>query len=291
MSNAETVQRYFDSWNRHDASGLVATFAAGGTYQDPTTEGPLAGDAIGENAAALWSAFPDVTFELKSHVDDGNGLLAAQWVMRGTNTGSFRGLPPTGRSVVVPGADFIRVDDEGIRSVEGYFNAGEVPRQLGMQIVVQPNQIGPFTFGVASRVSADRVGAPGAFSITSLHAASDEDVENVRNVSREIAMQMRELEGFMGLVTATIGDRMLTITAWEGKEHPLQTMRVPAHQKAARGFFGNDYAAGGWVSVWTPEHQGSVWSRCRQCGRMTDTGAESGRCECGASLPDPRPHW
>ena len=32
MSNAGTVQRNFDSWNRHDATALVATFARGSVW-------------------------------------------------------------------------------------------------------------------------------------------------------------------------------------------------------------------------------------------------------------------
>ena len=33
--------------------------------------------------------------------------MAAQWVMRGTNSGSLKGNPPTERAVSLPGADFI----------------------------------------------------------------------------------------------------------------------------------------------------------------------------------------
>jgi ketosteroid isomerase-like protein len=53
LDREQIVQRYFDAWNAHDAAGIVATFADGGTYADPTTTGPLAGTAIGENAATV----------------------------------------------------------------------------------------------------------------------------------------------------------------------------------------------------------------------------------------------
>jgi hypothetical protein len=59
----EVFQRYTDAWNRHDAPGIVATFAEGGTYTDPTTAGPLAGAAIAGYAQSLWDAFPDLSFE------------------------------------------------------------------------------------------------------------------------------------------------------------------------------------------------------------------------------------
>lgn len=59
MSMADTVQRYFDAWNAHDADAIVATFADRGTYEDPSTAGALSGADIGANAAALWAAFPE----------------------------------------------------------------------------------------------------------------------------------------------------------------------------------------------------------------------------------------
>ena len=41
--------------------------------------------------------------------------------------------------------------DGRIRSVEGYFDSRAVPEQLGLQVVVQPKAIGPFTFGTSVR--------------------------------------------------------------------------------------------------------------------------------------------
>lgn len=291
MEREGFVQRYFDAWNAHDADAIVATFAPGGTYEDPATDGPLEGAAIGENAAGLWAAFPDLRFETGTHAHDGDGLFAAQWTMLGTNSAPFAGLPPTGRSVVLPGADFIRVGEKGIESVRGYFSAGAIPEQLGMQVIVQPDQVGPFTFGLSTRVATDKAGQPGAFSITSLRTRSPEDDEAVAELGREIAMQMTDLEGFMGLVLVSVAGRKLTISAWEKPEHPKQLMRVPAHRKSARGFFGTDYADGGFVSVWTPEHIGAMWARCGECGAMVDTGGDSGACECGAALPEAPPYW
>jgi steroid delta-isomerase-like uncharacterized protein len=291
VDHAEIVQAYFDAWNAHDADAIVATFAKGGTYQDPTTAGPLQGDAIGANAAVLWTAFPDVSFELLSHAAGEGGLSSAQWRMVGTNTGSFMGLPPSGRSVVLDGADFIRVGPGGIQSVEGYFSPGAVPQQIGMQVIVQPSEAGPFTFGNAVRVGGDIEGAPGAFSITSLKPRNAEEVEQVRELSRQVASQMKQLKGFMGWVGATVGDRMVTITAWSSPEDSKQVMRLDPHRQGTKGFFGTELADGGWVSVWTPEHIRPVWARCDACGTMANTSTEGGTCSCGATLPPARVYW
>src|SRR5262245_58927253 len=106
----EIAQRYFYAWNRHDAAAIVATFAETGTYADPVTPGPLAGAAIGAYAQGLWDAFPNLSFEIVSVTENASGRVSAEWLMKGTNTGPFSGLPPTVVAVAVPGADFIRVD-------------------------------------------------------------------------------------------------------------------------------------------------------------------------------------
>ena len=51
--------------------------------------------------------------------------------MRGTNTGPFGALPPTGRVIELAGADFLTTDHGKLRSVAGYFDCGAIPRQLG----------------------------------------------------------------------------------------------------------------------------------------------------------------
>jgi steroid delta-isomerase-like uncharacterized protein len=291
MDRAKLVEAYFDAWNAHEADAIVATFAPSGTYSDPTTPGPLEGAAIGHNAAALWAAFPDVKFEITSHLSDETGLFSAQWTMTGSNSGSFAGLPPTGRSVVLRGADFIRVGAAGIERVEGYFSPGAIPHQLGMQVVVQPSEVGPFQFGTAVRVRGDIHGEPGAFSITSLKPKNAEDVERVRELSRATAAQMTQLDGFMGWVGATIGDRMLTITAWSSPEDSKQVMRLDPHRQGTKGFFGTDVADGGWVSVWTPLRIGPMYARCSTCGAMTSSVMETAACVCGAELPSTRHYW
>ena len=76
--------------------------------------------------------------------------------MKGTNTASFNGLPPTNLPVALPGADFIRVEGDRILSVQGYFDGGAVPRQLGLDVIVQPKSIGPFSFGISTRATTGK---------------------------------------------------------------------------------------------------------------------------------------
>jgi steroid delta-isomerase-like uncharacterized protein len=131
MDCLDAVTRYFDAWNDHDPHGIVRAFAAGGTYGDSTTPA-ISGDAIGAYAARLWSAFPDLSFEVVSIAEAGAVRTVAEWVMRGTNTGPFQGLPPTGRPIVLSGVDVIEIGADGITAVRAYFDTRAIPEHLGL---------------------------------------------------------------------------------------------------------------------------------------------------------------
>ena len=136
----QLAERYFDAWNRRDANAIVAVFAEGGTYTDPATQGPLMGTAIGAYASRLWASFPDLSFEIASLVE-ADGAIAAEWVMKGTNLGPWNGLPPTGASDTLSGAD----------------------------VIVQPRTLGPFEFGVSTRITSGKTATPAAFKIGRAH--------------------------------------------------------------------------------------------------------------------------
>ena len=89
----DIAHKYFDGWNRRDANSVLETMAPGGTYSDPQTGGPLSGEPFREYMNRLFMSFPDVSFEIASDGLLAPDLVAAQWIMRGTNTGSMMGLP------------------------------------------------------------------------------------------------------------------------------------------------------------------------------------------------------
>jgi len=270
---------------------VLATLTPDGTYADPGTGGPIRGDALVGYMNGLFAAFPDVSFEVTSIGMAGPDLVAAQWIMRGTNAGPMNNLPPTGRSVELHGADFIRVRDGRIRSVDGYFDSRVLPEQLGLQVVVQPNAIGPFAFGISTRTWVGSMARPGAISITALQTQNRADEQAIREHSREIATEMLGMKGFIGWLGATVGNRMMTITAWETPQDPEQLTMGGQHSVAMQKFFGSELGAGGYTSVYVPRRINSMWMRCSTCGKMMDHAARTGVCTCGAALPDHMAYW
>ena len=242
-------------------------------------------------AEGLWQAFPDLHFDIVGVAQTGEDTAAAEWVMHGTNHGPFRGLPPTGKAVTVPGADFIVVAGDKVKSVKGYFDTRAVPAQLGLQVVVQPQAIGPFAFGTSVSVRSGRPMHPGAFAVTKLEVRGEAEIDQVRQYSRQVATDMLGMDGFIGFVGATVGPAMMTTTAWETPEQVAQIGETAAHREAMGKFFGPELAAEGWTSVWVPHHINPLMLRCDACGKMQHTTDGQTRCSCGATLREAKPYW
>jgi len=291
MSNIDAAKAYIAAWNARDPDAVVATLTSEGTYEDPGTGGPIGGDALKGYIGGLLAAFPDLSFELASIADAGPSTVAFQWIMRGTNSGSLNGLPPTNKPIEVPGADFCEVENGKLKSVRGYFDGGAVPRQIGLDIVVQPSEIGPFRFGTSVAVQTGKMQAPEAFSITSLEALNDETAEIVREGSRAALVDMMGMDGFIGATTAKVGLRMVTISAWDDADAPRQVMREGAHAEAMKGMLDGSLAKAGFTSVYVKARVNPYLLRCEACGKMRREPAPGADCDCGAKLPDRLPYW
>ena len=157
MSLTDALDRYFAGWNDHDPTAVVAALVEKGTFEDPTTPAPRSGHALAEYVAELVVGFPDVRFDLISVAASGKTTAAVQWVMHGTNTGPGPGGAATGRTIALPGADFIDYDPvaDRLSKVVGYFDTAILLRQLGLQAHISPADVpGRVAFGLASRVTA-----------------------------------------------------------------------------------------------------------------------------------------
>lgn len=288
MKPIDIAQHYFDAWNQRDPAAIVATFAEGGTYSDPTVPA-LTGSALATYTSGLFAAFPDLSFEIVSAAQTGDHAIAAQWMMRGTNTGPLAGGPPTGKAVALPGADFITVDGDKIRSVQGYFDQKTFLEQLGLQVIAQPYSLGPFSFGTGATMQVGKHTKPGAFSLTSIRVRSDE-VQQLNEYGTRVLGEMAQMPGFISFAGLLANNCGYTITAWEDAESASQMLRANAHREAMKVFLGSDFAEGGMTSVWIPHHINALWVRCTACGRMSDYDRDEGKCQCGQELPH-LPYW
>jgi steroid delta-isomerase-like uncharacterized protein len=126
------VRQYLDACKPATLDAYVATYAADGTYSDPGTPQPLSGGGIKAYMGGLFAAFPDTVFETLAVDVVSENLVAWRWVMHGTNTGSFAGMPATGRQVHLPGCEFIEVRNKKIQRVDGYFDRMTMLGHMGL---------------------------------------------------------------------------------------------------------------------------------------------------------------
>jgi steroid delta-isomerase-like uncharacterized protein len=257
MTLDAALQHYFDAWNAHDGAAVVASLADGGTYEDPTTGGPLAGDALAANVDGLAVGFPDVRFEIVSCVPTSDSTAAAQWVMHGTNTGPTPGGPPTGGTIALPGADFIDYDSgaDRLSKVVGYFDTATMLTQLGLQAHVTPADMPGVSFGYGVRIDSGRQAVPGAFSVTWIEIDPEFDAHLRDSTLAILFEQLGKEAGYLGSFLAAVGLRHYTFTAWTSPEAAKAALRGGAHADAMRDArkdgFGAD--ARGVTSIWSPE--------------------------------------
>jgi steroid delta-isomerase-like uncharacterized protein len=281
MNGVDAARRYVAGWNARDTGRLADSFLPGGTYEDPNTGGPIGTGPLGQYAAGLWTAFPDLGFEEVDYQTTADGEILFRWVMRGTNRGSLRGLPPTGATIAVPGVDLIKAGEGGVARVQGYFDRQTLMQQLGVQVAIQPHAAGPVRFGVCTSVKSDNPAPPAAVTLTMIEARSDEEVQQIRDVSRRIMLQLPGMPGFLSFQGAVIGRRLTTVTLWESPEAQRQVMREANHKQASQDMFCGALGAAFHASSWTLERQGELWIRCPACGELRD-GRTQGACRCAA---------
>lgn len=126
-----------DAYNRHDVEALIAHHTDDVVWTEPTLPTPAHGKA--EVAAALrdtFTAFPDLQvprdgFRLYPDVEDQSAVVT--WTLVGTMTGPLQnGVPATGRTVRMSGANLARFRDGLISEYSFYYDSLAMMQQLGL---------------------------------------------------------------------------------------------------------------------------------------------------------------
>jgi steroid delta-isomerase-like uncharacterized protein len=102
---------------------LLDSLIAGSYAEHNPAPGQAPGaEGVRAKIQGLRAAFPDLHFTLEELVGEG-ATVAARYHWEGTHRGSFLGIAPTGRRLLVRGMDFYRF--EGGRIVEHWDNVDE----------------------------------------------------------------------------------------------------------------------------------------------------------------------
>ena len=118
--NKELSRRFTALFNTDDPAALAAAIGEV-TTADVELRAGSAGEVRGrrqfQQVIEAWrAAFPDVRSTVEEQVAEGDRVVT-RWTARGTHTGDFQGMVPTGRSFTLTGITIERVVDGRIAEV------------------------------------------------------------------------------------------------------------------------------------------------------------------------------
>jgi steroid delta-isomerase-like uncharacterized protein len=107
--NKSVVRRFFDEGLSPGNMSVLEQLLAGDFKLNGAPPG-LSPDAEGFKIliGMFRSAFPDYRDSVDDLIAEGDHV-AVRWTLRGTHTGEFQGIPPTGKTVTVAGTSLFRV--------------------------------------------------------------------------------------------------------------------------------------------------------------------------------------
>ena len=135
--NKALVQQLIHLQESGDLNTVDQILAPNWVNHDPSMP-PLQGyEGFKQLTMLFRSAFPGFHTEIEDMLAEGD-KVAARFRLRGTNTGSFQGMPPTGKAVDVTGTGIFRVVDGKVTDNWVNFDALGLMQQLG--VVPAPGQ-------------------------------------------------------------------------------------------------------------------------------------------------------
>ncbi|MEU6553223.1 flavin reductase [Streptomyces sp. NPDC046915] len=136
-------------------------------------------DQLKDSIRAVREAFPDLHTDIEDVVEDGD-RLAIRWRSTGRHTGTFLGVPPTGRPVEVSGATFARFDGAAVAEEWVTFDSRQLLEALGIITTAQRAAVDPdlvrgvhrkFITGVTV-VTTDDDGSPRGLAVNAFSSIS-----------------------------------------------------------------------------------------------------------------------
>ncbi|NOT36605.1 MAG: SnoaL-like domain-containing protein [Saprospiraceae bacterium] len=133
-----SIRKAYSSLERKDFNAFASVCA--NDFTEKADPEPIVGvwNAI-EYYKNFLSAFPDIKFTIESIVPAGDNTYYLKTLASGTNTGSFAGLPATGKYVSVPDVDIITMNAEGKCTSHSSINHNGMITAIGYGSLANPS--------------------------------------------------------------------------------------------------------------------------------------------------------
>ena len=128
--NKALVHRFFEEFNLAVVDEL---FVPNYVHHDPGLPPELqhGRDAYKQLVTMFRTGFPDIKTTVEELVAEGDRVVA-RWTWRGTNSGEFQGMPPTGKQVTGTGISIHRLANGKMAEAWVNFDALGMLQQLGV---------------------------------------------------------------------------------------------------------------------------------------------------------------
>ena len=90
-----------------------------------------AGVTVAQSIGAFLAGFPDARFTIDDQIEEGD-LVVTRWTARGTHTSNLFGIPPTGKSMAMPGISIYRIANGKMVEAWVQYDQLGMMQQLGL---------------------------------------------------------------------------------------------------------------------------------------------------------------
>jgi predicted ester cyclase len=155
--NRLVARQWIDAFNARDEAAEAAARTTDYIAHAPESiqTAALDSDAWVEFLGGFVEGFPDLHLEVLDSSADA-GTTAQRILFTGTHTGSFRGLPPTGRKVRFAGLEINRMVDGKVAEHWFQLDAVTLFEQIGLRIVPGPRLLPRLLASLVTRLLGRR---------------------------------------------------------------------------------------------------------------------------------------
>lgn len=128
--NKAIVRRFIKAFETNDQATIKEVLAPDYMAHGAGAPGPLDRETVAQRISIFTAAISDLRVTIEDQIVEGD-KIASRFAWRGTHTGDFFGLAPTGKPVVVSAVSIERIKDGKI--VERWFSQDDLGlmQQLG----------------------------------------------------------------------------------------------------------------------------------------------------------------
>jgi steroid delta-isomerase-like uncharacterized protein len=132
--NKELCRKYVEAWNKGNYMNLKEAYAPNYSYYFPSgNPKPMSGEETIEMIKGIREGYPDSIWSIEELVAVGDMVITRN-IFRGTHTGNYLGIPPTGQTIELSSITMARIiNGKRVEEREEY-DTLPLMQQLGMEL-------------------------------------------------------------------------------------------------------------------------------------------------------------